>query len=287
MVYDPRGGGEVSGDVTQELATQTVEGHRNGRTGTPDVLAIETRELHKSFGPKAKVLRGADLRVPEGTTSVVLGPSGTGKSVLIKHILGLMKGDSGDVLVHDRPLGRMSRSEILGLRRDIGVMFQDGALFSSMNIYDNVAFPLRQHTDLKEHEVKEIVTEHLRAVGLEDAKNKAPNELSGGMKKRAGLARSLVLDPGILLCDEPDSGLDPVRTALLGELLKERHEELGGTVLVVTHNIALARLICDHVSLLWNGKVVASGAADDVFSSEDPFVRQFLAGDTAGPLGMD
>ncbi|HEX6390497.1 MAG TPA: ATP-binding cassette domain-containing protein [Solirubrobacteraceae bacterium] len=252
-----------------------------------DVLAIETRDLHKSFGPRTHVLRGADLRIPEGTTSVVLGPSGTGKSVLIKHVLGLMKGDSGDVLVHDRPLGRMSRSEILGLRRDIGVMFQDGALFSSMNIYDNVAFPLRQHTDLKEHEVREIVLEHLRAVGLEDARDKAPNELSGGMKKRAGLARSLVLDPGILLCDEPDSGLDPVRTALLGELIKERHEELGGTILVVTHNIALARLICDHVSLLWQGKVVASGPADEVFSSEDPFVRQFLAGDTAGPLGMD
>jgi phospholipid/cholesterol/gamma-HCH transport system ATP-binding protein len=277
----------VSGDVTDEMATQTFEGHRNGSTAVADVLAIETRDLHKSFGPKTRVLQGADLRVPEGTTSVVLGPSGTGKSVLIKHILGLMKGDSGDVLVHDRSLGRMSRSEILGLRRDIGVMFQDGALFSSMNVYDNVAFPLRQHTDLKENEVRDIVLEHLCAVGLEDAKNKAPNELSGGMKKRAGLARSLVLDPGVLLCDEPDSGLDPVRTALLGELLKERHEELGGTVLVVTHNIALARLICDHVSLLWQGKVVASGAADEVFSSEDPFVRQFLAGDTAGPLGMD
>jgi phospholipid/cholesterol/gamma-HCH transport system ATP-binding protein len=252
-----------------------------------DFLAIETRDLYKSFGPNSSVLKGASLRVPEGTTSVVLGPSGTGKSVLIKHILGLMKGDSGDVLVHDRPLSRMSRSEILGLRRNIGVMFQDGALFSSMNVYDNVAFPLRQHTDFKEHEVREIVLEHLRAVGLEDASDLAPSELSGGMRKRAGLARSLVLDPGILLCDEPDSGLDPVRTALLGELLKQRHEEIGGTVLVVTHNIALARLIADHVSLLWQGEIVVSGPAGDVFAADDPFVRQFLAGDTAGPLGMD
>jgi phospholipid/cholesterol/gamma-HCH transport system ATP-binding protein len=269
------------------MTARTAEGHSNGSAALADVLAIETRDLHKSFGPRARILRGTNLRIPEGTTSVVLGPSGTGKSVLIKHVLGLMKGDSGEVLVHDRPLGRMSRSEILGLRRDIGVMFQDGALFSSMNVYDNVAFPLRQHTDLKEHEVREIVMEHLRAVGLEDAAHRAPNELSGGMKKRAGLARSLVLDPGILLCDEPDSGLDPVRTALLGELIKERHEELGGTILVVTHNIALARLICDHVSLLWQGQVVASGPADEVFASDDPFVRQFLAGDSAGPLGMD
>jgi len=258
----------------------------NGAVSVSDMLAIETRQLHKSFGPH-HILQGMDLQIPEGSSSVVLGPSGTGKSVLIKHILGLMKSDSGEVLVHNRPLSKMSRSEILGLRRDIGVMFQDGALFSSMNVYDNVAFPLRQHTDLKEHEVHELVFEQLKAVGLEDAADKAPGELSGGMKKRAGLARSLILDPGIVLCDEPDSGLDPVRTALLGELLRERHEALGGTVIVVTHNMPLARLICDHVSLIWQGQIVASGPAEEVFSSDDPFVRQFVAGDTAGPLGMD
>ena len=258
----------------------------DGRPSVSDILAIETQNLQKSFGSQ-RVLGGVDLQVPEGTTSVVLGPSGTGKSVLIKHIIGLIRPDGGSVLVHTRPLGSMSRSEILGLRRDIGVMFQDGALFSSMDVYDNVAFPLRQHTDMSDSEVREIVMEHLKAVGLEDAASKAPSELSGGMKKRAGLARSLVLDPRILLCDEPDSGLDPVRTSLLGELLKQRHEELGGTVLVVTHNVALARLICDHVSLLWNGKIVESGPAEEVFESSDPFVRQFLEGEIAGPLGMD
>jgi phospholipid/cholesterol/gamma-HCH transport system ATP-binding protein len=278
------------------MATETfdadADAHADGAARPPgaapmcDVLAIETRQLHKAFGSH-EVLRGANLQIPEGSSTVVLGPSGTGKSVLIKHILGLMKADTGDVLVHNRPLSKMSRSEILGLRRDIGVMFQDGALFSSMNVYDNVAFPLRQHTDYKEHEVRDIVFEHLRAVGLEDAADKAPNSLSGGMRKRAGLARSLVLDPGILLCDEPDSGLDPVRTALLGELLRERHEELGGTVIVVTHNIALAELISDHVCLLYRGQVVTSGPAEQVFASDDPFVRQFLTGESAGPLGMD
>jgi phospholipid/cholesterol/gamma-HCH transport system ATP-binding protein len=268
------------------MNANTLDAPSTGAISASDILAIETRQLHKSFGAQ-RVLIGADLQIPEGSSAVVLGPSGTGKSVLIKHILGLMKADSGDVLVHDRPLSKMSRSEILGLRRDIGVMFQDGALFSSMNVYDNVAFPLRQHTDFKEHEVHEIVFEHLKAVGLENAANRRPSALSGGMKKRAGLARSLVLNPGILLCDEPDSGLDPVRTALLGELLRERHEELGGTVLVVTHNIALARLIGDYVCLLYQGEVRVSGPAEQIFASDDPFVRQFLAGESAGPLGMD
>jgi phospholipid/cholesterol/gamma-HCH transport system ATP-binding protein len=181
----------------------------------------------------------------------------------------------------------MSRSQVIALRRDIGVMFQDGALFSSMNVYDNVAFPLRQHTDLNEGEVAEIVQEQLQAVGLYDARHRFPAELSGGMKKRAGLARSLVLDPTIVLCDEPDSGLDPVRTAILGELLRERHERSGGTMVVVTHNVELARLVSDHASLLWRGTVVMAGPSKTVWESDDPFVRQFLAGDTEGPLGMD
>jgi phospholipid/cholesterol/gamma-HCH transport system ATP-binding protein len=257
-----------------------------GARADPELLALETRDLHKAFGAH-EVLRGVNLTIPEGTSSVVLGPSGTGKSVLIKHTLGLLRADRGDVRVHGRSLNKMSRSEILALRRDIGVMFQDGALFSSMNVYDNVAFPLRQHTDLHDHQVREVVMEHLRGVGLEAAALKMPSELSGGMRKRAGLARSLVLEPGILLCDEPDSGLDPVRTSLLGELLKQRQEEFGGTMIVVTHNVPLARLIADHVSLLWQGRVVESGPADEIFDSQDPFVRQFLAGEVAGPLGMD
>jgi phospholipid/cholesterol/gamma-HCH transport system ATP-binding protein len=181
----------------------------------------------------------------------------------------------------------MSRSEILALRLEVGVMFQDGALFSAMDVYDNTAFPLRQHTDLPEETVREIVLRHLSSVGLTDAMHRRPGELSGGMRKRAGLARALVLDPGIILCDEPDSGLDPVRTALLGELLMEQHAEMGGTMLVITHNIALAKRIAEHVSVLWQGQIVESGSAEKIFNSEDPFVRQFLASETEGPLGMD
>jgi phospholipid/cholesterol/gamma-HCH transport system ATP-binding protein len=251
-----------------------------------DVLAIETRDLRKSFGTTT-ILDGAQLQIPEGSAAVVLGPSGTGKSVLIKHVLGLLRPDGGDVFVRGRSLNAMSRADLVGLRKRIGVMFQDGALFSSMTLYDNVAFPLRQHTDLDEEVVRELVEEQLRAVGLLGACDRYPATLSGGMKKRAGLARALVLDPTIVLCDEPDSGLDPVRTALLGELLRERHELCGGTMVVVTHNVALAELISDHVSILWRGRVVASGFAEDVFNSDDPFVRQFLAGESRGPLGMD
>jgi len=255
-------------------------------TGLSDVCAVETRGLCKAFG-SSRILNGVDLRIPEGAICSVMGPSGTGKSVLIKHILGLFKPDAGEVLVRGRSLNKMSRSEVIAMRRDIGVMFQDGALFSSMTVYDNVAFPLRQHTDYNDHDVREIVMEHLEKVGLAFAANRFPNELSGGMKKRAGLARGLVLDPGIVLADEPDSGLDPVRTALLGQLLIERHAELGGTLLVITHNMMLAKRVSDYVAVLWRGKIIAAGPAEDMFDSDDPFIRQFLSGESKGPLGMD
>jgi phospholipid/cholesterol/gamma-HCH transport system ATP-binding protein len=251
-----------------------------------DLLAIETRNVHKAFGNQA-VLRGVDLQIPEGAISVLLGPSGTGKSVMIKHIAGLLSPDKGEVLVHGRNLAGLSRSQLLALRRDVGVMYQDGALFSAMTVYDNTAFPLRQHTSLTEGEIRRVVMTHLKAVGLEAAAQNYPPELSGGMKKRAGLARALVLEPQILLCDEPDSGLDPVRTALLGELLRATHAQLGGTLVVITHNVALARAVGEHISVLWQGRIVESGSADQLFESDNDFVRQFLAGEARGPLGMD
>jgi phospholipid/cholesterol/gamma-HCH transport system ATP-binding protein len=250
------------------------------------LLSIETRDLHKAFGPN-EVLRGLDLRIPEGSISVVLGPSGTGKSVCLNHIIGLLRPDRGDVVVRGRALSEMTRTELLGLRRDIGVMFQDGALFSAMDVYDNVAFPLRQHTDFDERDVEQLVMEQLDDVGLAGARSRMPGELSGGMRKRAGLARALVMNPGIVLCDEPDSGLDPVRTALLGDLLVERHADHGGTMVVVTHNVALAKLIADHMSVIWRGQVLEDGMAEQVMASETPFIRQFLAGSARGPLSMD
>jgi len=248
--------------------------------------AIEFVEVHKSFG-RNHVLRGLNMGLPEGKISMIIGPSGTGKSVCIKHIVGLLYPDQGDVIVHGRSIPSLKDEELFELRRKFGVLFQDGALFGSLNLYDNVAFPLRQHTEKGEEEIAEIVNRRMREVGLGGEGQKMPNELSGGMRKRAGFARALVLDPEIVLFDEPDSGLDPVRTALLCELIKEVHAENGGCYVVITHDIMSARRVAEHISVLWKGRIVESGPAEELFASENPFVRQFLSGEAAGPLGME
>jgi phospholipid/cholesterol/gamma-HCH transport system ATP-binding protein len=181
----------------------------------------------------------------------------------------------------------MPDEDLFEMRKKFGVLFQDGALFGSMNLYDNVAFPLRQHTDKGEDEIQEIVMRRLKEVGLGGAIDSMPNELSGGMRKRAGFARALVLDPSIVLFDEPDSGLDPVRTALLCELIKDVHEESGGCYIVISHDIMSARRIAEYIAILWKGRIVESGPADELFNSDNQFVRQFLAGEAQGPLGME
>ena len=254
------------------------------QTEAPD--AIEFVDVHKSFG-RNHVLRGLNMGLPEGQISMIIGPSGTGKSVCIKHIVGLLYPDEGDVVVHGRSIPSLADAELFELRRKFGVLFQDGALFGSMNLYDNVAFPLRQHTEKSEEEIAEIVNGRMREVGLGGDGTKMPNELSGGMRKRAGFARALVLDPEIVLFDEPDSGLDPVRTALLCELIKEVHAENGGCYVVITHDIMSARRVAEHISVLWKGRIVESGPASELFASENPFVRQFLSGESQGPLGME
>jgi phospholipid/cholesterol/gamma-HCH transport system ATP-binding protein len=248
--------------------------------------AIEFIDVHKSFG-RNHVLRGLNMSLPEDQISMILGPSGTGKSVCIKHIVGLLYPDQGDVIVHGESIPSLKDADLFELRKKFGVLFQDGALFGSMNLYDNVAFPLRQHTEKGEDEIADIVNRRLNEVGLGNANEKMPNELSGGMRKRAGFARALVLEPEIVLFDEPDSGLDPVRTALLCELIKEVHAENGGCYVVITHDIMSARRVAEHISVLWKGRIVESGPASELFASENPFVRQFLSGESAGPLGME
>ncbi len=248
--------------------------------------AIEIIDLVKQFG-RTRILNGLNLGLPDDQISMVLGPSGTGKSVLIKHIVGLLYPDSGDVFVHGESVPDMTDDELFETRKKFGLLFQDGALFGSMNIYDNVAFPLRQHTDKGEEEISDIVTGRLREVGLGGDHFKMPNELSGGMRKRAGFARALVLDPQIVMFDEPDSGLDPVRTALLCELIREIHEENGGCYLVISHDLGTARRIADFIAVLWKGKIVESGPKEELFNSENEFVAQFLNADVDGPLAMD
>jgi phospholipid/cholesterol/gamma-HCH transport system ATP-binding protein len=258
---------------------------------------VEFDNVYKSFG-RNQILRGLTMGIPEGMVSMILGPSGTGKSVCIKHMVGLLYPDSGDVRVQGESVPDMPDDRLFEMRKKFGLLFQDGALFSSMNLYDNVAFPLRQHTEKSEQEIEEIVMRRLTEVGLGYSRDKLPNELSGGMRKRAGFARALVLEPDILLFDEPDSGLDPVRTALLGELILEIHREMMEdakaaqkpylpTFAVVTHDIMSARRVADYINVLWRGRIVEAGPAQDMLNSDNPFIRQFLAGDSRGPLTMD
>jgi len=288
----PQGGdGDGGGDPGDEYQWHTG---RIRPSGAPD--AVEFIDVHKAFG-RNKILRGLNMGLPEGKISMILGPSGTGKSVCIKHMVGLLYPDDGDVLVHGESVPNMQDDELFDMRKKFGVLFQDGALFGSMDVFDNTAFPLRQHTDKGEEEITDIVNRRLAEVGLGNAGDKMPNELSGGMRKRAGFARALVLDPDIVLFDEPDSGLDPVRTALLGELIQEIHAEMmsdrEGTdrrapaFTLITHDIMTARRVAEHISVLWKGRIVESGPAEELFSSDNAFVRQFLSGESQGPLGME
>lgn len=265
------------------MATTETETRRSTSTGSE--VEISIRELTKSFGPQT-VLEDITFDVPKQKITLVLGPSGTGKSVFLKHIVGLLKPDRGEIWIDNKNVPALNEKELYKVRRKFGVLFQDGALFGSMNVYDNVAFPLREHTKKRESEINDIVTEKLKMVGLTGAEGKLPGEISGGMKKRAGLARALVLDPEIVLFDEPDSGLDPVRTAFLNELILDLNRQLEATFMVVTHDIATAKNIADYIGMLYRRNLVQFGPAKEMFESDIPVVRQFLAGATDGPIGM-
>jgi phospholipid/cholesterol/gamma-HCH transport system ATP-binding protein len=248
--------------------------------------SVKIQNVKKSFG-SFDVLTGLNLNFVDDAITTVLGPSGTGKSVLLKHIVGLLEPDSGVVEVFGNDIWRISEKERQEIRKRFGVLFQDGALFGSMNIYDNVAFPLRKHTKKRESEVRQIVMDRLEEVGLSRAVTKFPGEVSGGMKKRAGFARALVLNPSVVMFDEPDSGLDPVRTSLLNDLILKVHAEHGGTYVLVTHDIRTARKVSDYVGVVWQGKLIHYGETEEAFHSDMPFVKQFLSGESVGPLGMD
>jgi phospholipid/cholesterol/gamma-HCH transport system ATP-binding protein len=248
-------------------------------------IGIRTEGATKSFG-KQLIWEDITLEIPVGEVTVLLGPSGTGKSVFLKSLIGLLRPERGKILIGDDDIVQCSNKELYEIRKLFGVMFQDGALFGSMNLYDNTAFPLREHTKKSESEIRQIVMEKLELTGLADADQKFPGEISGGMRKRAGLARSLVLDPQIILCDEPDSGLDPVRTAYLSQLLIDINAQLDCTILIVTHNINIARTVPDNMGMLFRKHLVMMGPREVLLTSEEPVVKQFLNGRRIGPIGM-
>ncbi|MGA8112559.1 MAG: ABC transporter ATP-binding protein [Actinocatenispora sp.] len=250
-------------------------------------MGVEVRieGLTKSFG-RQNIWADVSFTLPAGEISVLLGPSGTGKSVFLKSLVGLLRPERGRILIQDRDLTRLSERDLYEVRKLFGVLFQDGALFGSMTLYDNVAFPLREHTRKSESEIRRIVMEKLDLVGMSGDEGKLPGEISGGMRKRAGLARALVLGPEIILFDEPDSGLDPVRTAHINQLIVDLNQQTDATFLIVTHDINTARTVPDNIGMLYRRHLAMFGPREMLLSSQEPVVRQFLNARREGPIGM-
>ena len=249
-----------------------------GDVEAPDPM-IEVIDVEKSFdaGP---VLKGVSLSAAKGETLVVMGGSGSGKTVLLRHIAGLLQPDSGQVRVFGQNIESLSEDELLPIRRRMGYVFQNAALFDSLSTADNVAYPLHEHTDLSEEEIRNRVVKLLGHVGLaEDVLPKLPSELSGGMRKRVGIARALAVDPDIMLFDEPTAGLDPTNSKMVGDLIRELHTGVCDTAIVVTHDLELTKAVADRVAVLIDGRFAALGPLHEVLDSEDPRVRAFLAGE--------
>ena len=248
---------------------------------TEPTPAVELRHVSKAFGD-LRVLDDVSLSVPAGRAVCILGRSGTGKSVTLKHIVGLLAPDSGQVLVEGEDITPLKGTDLARVRRRIGLLFQHTALFDSISVGENVAFPLRRHTKLGDEEIRARAQDLLNQVGLEREYDKMPADLSGGMKKRAGLARALVMKPPIVLADEPSAGLDPITAGEIDALLVALNDRAATTLIVVTHNIPSARVIGDELVFLHEGRILARGDAASLDRSEIPLVRQFMSSESSG-----
>ncbi len=243
---------------------------------------IRIRGLKKRLGSRM-VLDGVDLDVPEGRTVVVMGRSGTGKSVLLKHIIGLMQPDAGEIEVDGEPIVGLNENELNRVRKRFGMLFQSAALFDSLTVGENIALPLREHTRLPDAEVRRRVAERLDWVGLQGVEEMKPASLSGGMRKRVGLARALAMDPAYILYDEPTTGLDPIMSDVINRLIRSLQQRIGVTSIVVTHDLRSAYHVGDVMAMLHGGHVVFQGTPDELRATEIPFVRQFVEGSSEGP----
>jgi phospholipid/cholesterol/gamma-HCH transport system ATP-binding protein len=252
-------------------------------SGSPSDALVQVRDLRTRLGAKL-IFDGLELAVPRGSVTAIMGPSGTGKTTLLRHLTGQLRPDAGSVRVDGEEVTTLSRRALFGLRERIGYLFQNSALLTDFSVFENVAFPLRQHARLPEELLRNIVLTKLQAVGLRGAARLMPSELSGGMARRVALARAIVFDPMLILYDEPFVGLDPIALNQVLRLIRTLNRTLGITSILVAHELAAIRQVADSVCLIANGKLVAQGAPDELVHQDSPWTRQFFGGDADGPV---
>lgn len=254
-------------------------GERGSRMNDNHAIIVELRNVYKRFG-SLEVLKGVNLKLKRGETTVIIGESGSGKSVLIKHMMGLLQPDSGEIYVAGERIDQLREKHLVKVRQRFGYLFQMGALFDSMTVARNIAFPLVEHTDLSDEEIERIVSEKLELVGLDGQQNKMPMELSGGQRKRVALARAIAMNPQIVLYDEPTTGLDPLRADSINDLIIKLKHEIKVTSVVVTHDMASAFKVADRILMLQDGNFIAEGTAENFRHSTEPRVRRFVNGES-------
>ncbi len=247
---------------------------------------IEIIDLHKSFNTK-HVLQGVNLKVEKGESMVVIGGSGSGKSVLIKHIIGIIKPDKGKVLIDGIDIATLKENELYEVRKKFGMLFQAGALFDSLSVWENIGFVLLRQKKMDEKDVKAFAVEKLKLVGLVGVEDLMPSELSGGMKKRVGLARAIAHEPEILLYDEPTTGLDPIMADAINDLIVEMKKHLLITSVTITHDMNSAYKIADRIAMLYEGEIISVGSPDEIKNTQNPFVHQFITGSAIGPIKLE
>lgn len=252
----------------------------------PDDILIDIENLHFNYDDRP-VLQGINMKIPRGKVVAIMGGSGCGKTTLLRCIGGQLRPTGGSVRLDRHQVSSMSHAELYRLRRKMGMLFQFGALFTDVSVFENVAFPLREHTDLSEEMIRDLVLMKLEAVGLRGAQKLMPGELSGGMARRVALARAVALDPMLVMYDEPFTGLDPIALGVIGQLIRKLNDALGATSIMVTHDVQESLLIVDYIYFVSEGKIVAQGTPDEIRASNDPFVHQFVHAEVEGPVHFD